>query len=173
MPLGTSWGEHIPSCRLVPACRLPTVTMGCVVLVPLMSAVLETIKTVQSQHGLRHDDFGRYRCVRVRRCCVALGVLVSLSCAVCRCATVVDADGKTSRLLACLVDCSEYCTRRLHRLRKGKGMKMLQGRRTFEKKDVVVEKVTDVRSVECAAHRFSRHSPLHLCSMYCVAVFTW
>ena len=41
----------------------------------------------------------------------------------------------------------EYCTKRLHRLRKGKGLKMLQGRRTFEKKEVVPEKVTDVRCV--------------------------
>ncbi len=48
---------------------------------------------------------------------------------------------------------SIYCTARLHRLRKGKGLKMLQGRRTFEKKDVQADKVTDVRcGVGGAAH---------------------
>jgi hypothetical protein len=42
----------------------------------------------------------------------------------------------------------EYCTRRIRRLRTGKGLKLTQGRgKKFEKKDVVAEKVTDIRFV--------------------------
>ena len=40
----------------------------------------------------------------------------------------------------------EYCSNRVRRLRTGKGIKMTQGRgRKYERKDVTVEKVTDVR----------------------------
>lgn len=94
---------------------------------PLLSLdILQAIRTAQSQHGLRHGDYGRYRrdgaCALVDWC---------RSCAAASQLTLSPAHRR------------QYCSRRLRRLYKG--TKFLHGRGRFQKKKMEPAMVTDTR----------------------------
>ena len=85
--------------------------------------VLQFIKTAQSQHGLRHSDFKRYRFVAS----LSLQPYKRGSCLGQPNASVLAAF-TTSRASGC----RQYCTKKLHRSRRN--LKMQQGKGKFTKK---------------------------------------
>ena len=90
---------------------------------PVSLDIFQSIRQAQAQHGLRHSDFKRYRCLFMR--CLSLERDFSS-----------NALGSQGLFLY-----RQYCTRKLQRTRKA--LKLTHGRGKFQAKKLDVEAVKD------------------------------
>jgi signal recognition particle subunit SRP68 len=96
----------------------------------LQLQLLSTIRTAQSQNGVNHGDYGRYRCV----ICAMQGLRASAQRLMAR---------PAARRRA-------FCTSRLANLYKA--LKMQHGKKTYQKRKLEVDNITEIRCAACPLH---------------------